>query len=73
MYRGEHAPPHFHVVVAGERASYRIDTLERIVGRLPGRAERLVLRWARVRQAELFENWSLAQAHRSPKRINPLD
>jgi Domain of unknown function (DUF4160) len=36
--------PHFHAEYAGVRASYDIETLERIVGELPRRIDRLVLK-----------------------------
>lgn len=46
MYFIDHNPPHFHAEYQGMQAEYNIKTLELIVGKLPSRAESLVLEWA---------------------------
>jgi hypothetical protein len=61
--------PHFHAVCADAEASFDIENLELIAGRLPRRAHRLVLRWARLHQAELRRNWELL---RSTGRVIPI-
>ena len=43
MYFIDHNPPHFHAEYGEYRAEYSIKTLEIIDGKLPGRANALVL------------------------------
>jgi hypothetical protein len=42
MYFGDHPPPHFHALYAGQKARFSIATGEIIDGELPPRAARLV-------------------------------
>lgn len=72
MFHNDHAPPHFHVEYAEHRALVDIQTLSIIGGRLPARARGLVIEWATLHQDELLEDWNLAQARRSLKKIDPL-
>jgi hypothetical protein len=72
MFFNEHAPPHFHAEYGEYRAVINIHTLEVIEGKLPRRALELVLDWAELRQTDLLEDWSLCQAHRQPREIEPL-
>ena len=72
MYRNEGihpGRPHFHARIAEFEASFDIETLELIAGSLPRRANRLVLRWARMHQRELLLNWD---SLRSTGRITPI-
>src|ERR671923_1630644 len=56
--KGPHKRPHFHIEFKRQfRASYAIDTLERIVGYMPHRYEDRVLEWARSVQPQLYESW----------------
>jgi hypothetical protein len=64
--------PHFHAEYAGEEASFDIETLELIVGRLPNRATRLVRRWARLHRDELLHNWQRAREGDPLIPIDPL-
>jgi Domain of unknown function (DUF4160) len=64
--------PHFHAEYAGVEASFDIETLEPIVGRLPPRANRLVLRWGGLHQEELCLNWQRARLKESLVPIDPL-
>jgi hypothetical protein len=64
--------PHFHAEYAGTRASFDIETLEPLSGRLPQRAHRLVIKWARLHQDELRHDWDLARAKKPLIPINPL-
>ena len=61
--------PHFHATYADVEASFDIESLELIVGRLPNRANKLVLRWAKLHQDELRRNWELL---RSTGRVIPI-
>ncbi len=64
--------PHFHAEFAGVSASYDIETLEPIVGRLPHRNHRLVVKWARLHRDELLRNWARCRAHQPLRPIDPL-
>jgi hypothetical protein len=56
--KGPHKQPHFHIEFKRQfRASYAIDTLDRIVGYMPHRYEERVLDWARSVQPQLSECW----------------
>ena len=71
LYR-EHNPPHFH-------ASYgeydiTVGILDGMVsGKFPKRALRHVLEWHELHQAELLEDWNLAQQREPLKPISPLE
>jgi hypothetical protein len=55
---GPHKRPHFHIEYKRQyRASYSIDTLERIVGYMPKNYERPVLDWAKAVQPHLVNSW----------------
>ena len=73
MYRREHSPPHFHVVCQGRRASFNVVPLGLRKGRIPARAERMILQWATQHQLELLQNWERAQSERELVAIDPLD
>ena len=73
MYSREHPPPHFHAVYGEHVAAIDINALEVAEGRLPRRVERMVLEWARLRQAELNRAWNLASTLQNPGKIDPLD
>lgn len=55
-----------------DEASIDIEDLAVIAGRLPTRARRLVVEWARAHQTELRENWDRARRHQPLQRIDPL-
>jgi Domain of unknown function (DUF4160) len=64
--------PHFHARCGDHEASYDIETLEPIVGRLPRRADKLVVRWGRLHRDELRHNWQLLRTRQAPFPIDPL-
>ena len=64
--------PHFHAEYAGVIASYDIATAELIVGRLPRRVNRLVLKWARLHRDELLADWERCRADQPLLPIDPL-
>jgi hypothetical protein len=72
MYFDEHMPPHFHATYGAESASVAIETLAVLGGVLPGRVLGLVVEWAALHRAELFENWERARRHEPLLRITPL-
>ena len=69
----DHNPPHFHVLYGGHTAEVAIENVRITEGSLPRPIERLVLEWARVRQAELRRAWERAQSRQQPGKIAPLD
>lgn len=69
----EYAPPHFHALYAEYEAEIDTRTLEVLKGKLPGRAQALVLEWAAEHRNELMEDWALCQAKQLPKKIPPLE
>ena len=46
MYYNDHAPPHFHAIYGDGEATYTIETLEILRGKLPRRAHSMVVEWA---------------------------
>lgn len=73
MYYDDHSPPHFHALYQGHEVKMALETSEILIGELPPRAMRLVLRWAEARRPELQENWERAQRHARLLDIAPLE
>ena len=72
MYFGDHEPPHFHALYAGQEARIEIRTLAVVAGQLPGRALGLVAEWASLHQTELLELWQKAKDLQPLHKIDPL-
>ena len=72
MYFQDHNPPHFHAEYQGAKAEYAIKTLDILAGKLPKRANALVLEWASEHKAELLKNWEKAVIPDSLLPIEPL-
>jgi hypothetical protein len=72
MFWGDHNPPHFHAIYAGDQALIDIRTLEVIRGSLPRRALIMAMEWAQDHRAELLEDWELCASNQTPKPIDPL-
>ena len=64
--------PHFHARYAGQWASFAIDPLKCLAGKLPARAERMLLEWAAAHQKELMESWRRVMRREFPTSIPPL-
>jgi hypothetical protein len=73
MYYDDHSPPHFQVKYAENKARVTIDTLEIHEGQLPRRVFALVLEWAALHRAELWENWQRGRDGLPLEQIEPLD
>jgi hypothetical protein len=73
MYYEDHGPLHFHAYYAEHGAVIEIETLRTCRGKLPRRAQALVLEWAAEHRTELLENWRLAEAHQPLQYIPPLE
>ena len=72
MFFDDHNPPHFHVRYGNSQAIIAILEMRIIKGKLPARAERMVLEWAEQHQSELMENWDLCKTMIQPRTIAPL-
>jgi hypothetical protein len=64
MYWNDHAPPHFHALLAEHRAVIEIDGLTVVGGHLPKQKLRSVLKWAASRQDVLYAAWRNTRALR---------
>ncbi len=73
MYFQDHAPPHFHAEYQGYKAEYDIRTFELLAGKLPPRANAMVLEWASIHRKELIKNWDKSQTPEILEKIKPLD
>jgi hypothetical protein len=73
MYYNDHSPPHFHAKYAEHEAKVAIETLELEEGNLPRRALAMVLEWAALHRAELWDNWERAREGQPLVQIEPLD
>jgi hypothetical protein len=72
MFFNDHVPPHFHVEYAEFKATVDILELTISSGKLPRRAQELVLDWAELHQNELLIDWQLCTIKQQPNPINPL-
>ena len=72
IYTREHRIAHFHATYGDEKAIFAIDTLACIEGRLPRRAQAMVLEWAHLHRRELLQNWQCAQRRLPLAPIEPL-
>jgi hypothetical protein len=63
MYWNDHAPAHFHALLAEHRAVIEIDGLV-VGGYLPKHKLRSILKWAASRQDALHAAWRNTQALR---------
>lgn len=73
MYYDDHGSPHFHAHYGGYAAIIEIETLRFKEGRLPRRAQSMVLEWAVEHRDELMNDWGLAKAHQPLNKITPLE
>ena len=57
MFWTEHNPPHFHAYYGDCKAVFDIKTGEKLKGKFPSKASKLVSDWAKERKTELLDNW----------------
>lgn len=72
MFWSDHNPPHFHAKYGEFRAEFDIQTLGVLRGRLPAKANALVIEWASLHQQELIDRWAQARNHLPLEKIEPL-
>jgi hypothetical protein len=71
LYR-DHNPPHFHAVYGEHEMTVAIED-GTVTGRLPRRAQALVLEWLSLHRDELRANWERARAGEPLLPIPPLE
>ena len=72
MNWGDHPLPHFHARYGNYEIT--VEIVSGIIrGEFPKRALRAVLEWSDLHQAELLEDWELAQQRKPLKSIEPLE
>ena len=71
LYR-DHNPPHFHAVYGEHQITVSIEDGS-VTGRLPRRAQALVLEWLSLHRDELRADWERAQAGEPLLPIPPLE
>jgi len=72
MFYDEHNPPHFHAEYSGKKAvfDFRGNVMK---GDLSSRtATKLVREWIDLHVTELEDDWRLARASKTIKKIKPL-
>lgn len=72
MFHDDHAPPHFHAYYCEYEASFSIDSLTLMEGKLPPRIKGLVIEWASAHQDALRANWKSLRKNQTYKKIEPL-
>lgn len=73
MYFADHGPPHFHALYGGDELLMGISTLAVLQGRLPPRAQGMVVEWASQHRDELLDAWGHAQRLEPIGKISPLE
>jgi Domain of unknown function (DUF4160) len=73
MYWNDHTLPHFHAYYGEHKATFAIDSLGLLTGKLPTRQHLQVVEWALAHQADLRADWTLARDHRPLVPIAPLE
>ena len=73
MYFDEHDPPHFHAVYAGRELQVGIDPIVPLQGKLPNRAESMVIERAALHQQELMRNWDRLRNAQLVGKVDPLE
>ena len=72
LYFADHSPPHFHAEYSGAEVRIDINTLAIISGKLPARAQGLVVEWATLHQSELLDLWQKASNLEPLHKLEPL-
>lgn len=72
MRLNEHRPPHFHARYAEQIAAIQIGTWEYQAGELPNRVYKLILKWGKLHEQELRENWERTERGELPNKIQGL-
>jgi hypothetical protein len=73
MYFDDHQPPHFHAIYGRQEIQVGINPIIILQGKLPRRAESMIIEWAALHQQALMENWERLQGNQPANRIPPLE
>ena len=73
IYYREHNPPHFHAYYQAYEAIYDIQKVHRMAGKLPPKAEKIVIEWAKEYRFELMNNWNLMEKGKPLHKIPGAD
>jgi hypothetical protein len=73
MYFDDHQPPHFHAIYGNRELQVGINPIVILQGKLPRRAESMVIEWAALHQQALVENWERLQGNQPANHIPPLE
>ena len=73
MYHRDHTLAHFHVFYAEYEASFALEPLRMLSGKLPPRVLGLVMEWASLHSDELRDDWVRASRREPLRRIAPLE
>lgn len=73
MFYNDHRVPHFHAEYGEHKATFAIDSLGLLAGKLPTRQHLFVVEWALAHQSELQADWNFTRAHQPPVPIAPLE
>ena len=71
LYR-DHNPPHFHAIYGEHEITVTIEDGV-VTGRLPRRAQALVLEWLALHRDELRANWERARTGQPLVPVPPLE
>ncbi|MDZ7898896.1 MAG: DUF4160 domain-containing protein [Arcicella sp.] len=63
VYDFDHNPPHFHAVFAEYEALISINTLKVLKGEIPKPQLKKVMKWAKLNQEMLLEEFELLNPH----------
>ena len=69
FFFADHAPPHFHVEFAGQRAMMRLGDLQLLYGTIPEAKLQAVRDWAATRREELAGCWDKASRSENPGKV----
>ena len=69
----QHHTPHIHIRYGEYKATYSIETGERLAGRLGNRQTKRVQDWIEARRPALEENWQRALRGETLEWIAPLE
>jgi len=72
MFYNDHPPFHIHARYGSDSATFGIEPVQLLWGRLPTRAQSLVLEWIALHSHELRDNWTRARERRPLQRVPPL-
>lgn len=69
IYYEDHNPPHFHAYYQDYKASFSIDSGEKIDGKFPKKQTKIIEKWANKNRKALLKNWELAKDGLPPFKI----